>query len=120
MINPQNQRTAKIMELLQRTGLFSEDELNWMEDYLDGARDEAELEKLRFHDLSAVPGDLAAKIREMMQKAPDQEAGKLSKLLFAIGHSTCRNVMVWAYEYTKHRKEVILPEPEKKAALYAA
>ena len=27
MINPQNQRTAKIMELLQRTGLFSEDEL---------------------------------------------------------------------------------------------
>ena len=76
-----------------------------MEDYLDGARDEAELEKLRFHDLSAVPGDLAAKIREMMQKAPDQEAGKLSKLLFAIGHSTCRNVMVWAYEYTKHRKE---------------
>lgn len=120
MINPQNQRTAKIMELLQQTGLFSEDELIWTEDYLSGEEDGAGLPKLQFRDFSAVPGELAMKIREFMRKAPDQMAGRLAELLFAVGHSTCREMVVVAYEYTNQRKEVILPEAEKKAALYAA
>lgn len=119
MINPQNQRIARIMELFQQMNLFSEDELTWMEDFLSGAEGEEGLSKLQFHDLSLAPSDLAAKTRELVRKAPDEEAGRMSSLLFAIGQSTCQSLIPTMYEYTHNRKEVILPEAEKKAAVYA-
>ena len=34
MINPQNQRAAKIVELLEQTNLFTADEIALAEDYL--------------------------------------------------------------------------------------
>ncbi len=119
MINPQNQRTAKIVELFQQMNLFSEDELTWMEDYLSGAVEGEPSEKLPFRDLTSVPGDLAIKMRELVRKAPDQEVTKLCDLLFAIGQSTCQPMVPAAYEYFHNRKEVIFPDPAKKAAVYA-
>ncbi len=40
MINPQNQRIVKIVEILEQTNLFTEDETVLMEDYLTGRHDE--------------------------------------------------------------------------------
>ncbi len=119
MINPQNQRVARIMEYFQQMNLFSEEELTWMEDYLSGAEDEEGLKKLQFHDLTLVPSDLAVKTRELVRKAPDEEAGKMSSLLFAIGQATCQSLVPAMYEYTHNRKDVILPRPDMKAAVYA-
>lgn len=53
MINPQNQRAAKIVELLEQTNLFTADEIALAEDYLSGAAGEEALEKLAFRDLTA-------------------------------------------------------------------
>ena len=88
MINPQNQRTAKMMDLFEQMNLFSEDELTWMEDYLGGTESPQGLEKLAFHDLTCVPRDLSSKMRELVRKARDQEAGRACDLLFALGQST--------------------------------
>ena len=119
MINPQNQRTAKMMDLFEQMNLFSEDELTWMEDYLGGTESPQGLEKLAFHDLTCVPRDLSSKMRELVRKARDQEAGRACDLLFALGQSTCHSMVPPMYEYTHQRKDVILPEPEQKAAVYA-
>ena len=88
MINPQNQRITKIVELFEQTNLFTADEITLIEDYLSGTIGKEEIEKLDFRDLSAVPADLASKIRglgmELMNKG-SRETG---------GHPFCRGTIL--------------------------
>ena len=93
MINPQNQRAAKIVELLEQTNLFTADEIALAEDYLSGAAGEEALKKLAFRDLTAAPEEVAARLRSMgidlINKGRDQEAERLAHILFAAGQSPC-------------------------------
>lgn len=59
MIQPEDQRIMKMMEVLEQTDLFTEDELTLAEDYLLGNVEQQELEKLAFRDMTKVPNDKA-------------------------------------------------------------
>lgn len=124
MINPQNQRTAKIVELLEQMNLFTADEIALMEDYLTGAAGEEALQKLAFRDLTAIPVDLAAKLRtlgiDLTNKGREAEAERLCLLLFTIGQSTCSGMMPWNGYYNYDKNRILLPEPAMQAAVYAA
>ena len=43
MINPQNQRITKIVELFEQTNLFTADEITLIEDYLSGTAGKEEI-----------------------------------------------------------------------------
>ena len=92
MINPQNQRVTKMVEVLEQTNLFSADEMTLIEDYLSGNEQEEALEKLTFHDLTTVPDSVSSKMRslayDLVNKGREEEAGRLGRLLFAVGQST--------------------------------
>ncbi len=124
MINPQNQRTEKIIETLEQMNLFSGDEITLMEDFLNGAVEEQNLEKLAFHDLTTAQNDTAAKMRglaqEMVNRGRYEEALKLGKILFAAGFSTCHEMMPMTSYYSFDPNMLLVQEPEKKAAVYAA
>ncbi|WP_300839626.1 DUF4132 domain-containing protein [uncultured Acetatifactor sp.] len=124
MINPQNQRITKIVELFEQTNLFTADEITLIEDYLSGTAGKEEIEKLDFRDLSAVPTDLASKIRvlgmELMNKGHDEEAGKLGDILFAAGQSSCCEMMPISNYYALEKCRTLVEEPAKKVAILAA
>lgn len=124
MINPQNQRITKIIETLEQMNLFSADEITLMEDFLNGAAEEAALETLGFRDLSGVSADLAGRmsalVQELTNKGRDEEAYRLGKILFAVGESTCYSVLPIRSYYSFDQKMVPLEDPAKKAAVYAA
>lgn len=124
MINPQNQRIVKIVEILEQTNLFTEDETVLMEDYLTGRHDDQALEKLAFRDLSVVPGELSAQIRnignELANRGRGEEAARLGRLLFALGQSTCYEMIPGLTNYALEKSNILLEEPEKKVAVQAA
>ena len=124
MINPQNQRAAKIVELLEQTNLFTADEIALAEDYLSGAAGEEALEKLAFRDLTVAPEEVAAKLRSMgidlINKGRDQEAERLAHILFAAGQSTCSEMMPWNGYYNYDKNRILLPQTSMQAAVYAA
>lgn len=124
MINPQNQKLVKIVETLEQMNLFTADEITLMEDFLNGALEEPALEKLAFRDLSMVPADVSGKmsahVQELINRGRNEEAYRLGKILFAVGQSTCYNVLPVRSYYSFDAKMVPLEEPEKKAAVYAA
>lgn len=124
MINPQNQRAAKIVELLEQTNLFTADEIALAEDYLSGAAGEEALEKLAFRDLTAAPVEVAARLRSMgidlINKGRDQEAERLAHILFAAGQSTCGEMMPWNGYYNYDKNRILLPQTSMQAAVYAA
>ena len=124
MINPQNQRIVKIVEILEQTNLFTEDETVLMEDYLTGRHDDQALEKLAFRDLSVVPGELSAQIRnignELANRGRGEGAARLGRLLFALGQSTCYEMIPGLTNYALEKSNILLEEPEKKVAVQAA
>ncbi len=124
MINPQNQRVTKMVEVLEQTNLFSADEMTLIEDYLSGNEQEEALEKLTFHDLTTVPDSVSSKMRslayDLVNKGREEEAGRLGRLLFAVGQSTCHEMMPSQSYYSFDKDSILVPEPEKKAAVYAA
>lgn len=124
MINPQNQRAAKIVELLEQTNLFTADEIALAEDYLSGAAGEEALKKLAFRDLTAAPEEVAARLRSMgidlINKGRDQEAERLAHILFAAGQSTCSEMMPWNGYYNYDKNRILLPQTSMQAAVYAA
>ena len=124
MINPQNQRIEKILENLEQMNLFTGDEITLMEDFLNGTAEEQVLEKLAFHDLTTVQNDLITKMRalgqELVNKGRYEEALKLGKILFAVGLSTCHEMMPMTSYYSFDPNMLLVEEPEKKAAVYAA
>ena len=124
MINPQNQRLVKIVETLEQMNLFTADEITLMEDFLNGVLEESALEKLAFRDLSAVQSDVSSRmssqIVDLLNKGRNEEAYRLGKILFAVGQSTCYEVLPIRSYYSFEAKLIPLEEPEKKAAVYAA
>lgn len=124
MINPQNQRIAKIVELFEQMTLFTADEITLIEDYLSGAAGKEEIEKLSFRDLSAVPSDLSSKMRslgvELLNKGRDEEATKLGDILFTVGQSSCCEMMPAQNYYSVDRGLTLVKEPAKRVAIYAA
>lgn len=124
MINPQNQRIEKMIEVLEQMNLFTGDEITLMEDFLNGAVDEQALEKLTFHDLTTAPNETIVKMRglgqEMVNRGRYEEASRLGKILFAVGASTCHEMMPMTSYYSFDPNMLLVQEPEKKAAIYAA
>lgn len=124
MINPQNQRVDKIVEILEQMQLFTGEEITLMEDFLTGNLEEQALEKLTFHDFEEASGDTAARMRsagqELVNRGRYEEALRLGKILFAVGQSTCYEVMPLQSYYSFDPNLLLVEEPEKKAAIYAA
>ena len=124
MINPQNQRITKIVELFEKMNLFTADEITQIEDYLSGAAGKEGIEKLNFRDLSAVPAELATDMRllglELLNRGHDTEAGKLGDILFSVGQSTCSRMMPVTNYYAFDTCKILVEEPAKKVAIFAA
>ena len=118
MINPQNQKIAKIVETLEQMNLFTADEITLMEDFLNGGLEEPELEKLAFRDLTAVPDDVSSRMSsltaDLINKGRNEEANRLGKILFAAGQSTCYGLLPIRNYYSFDAKMIPLEEPEKK------
>lgn len=121
MINPKDQRITKMVELFEQMNLFTTDELTLIEDYLTGAVEEQELEKLTFRDLSAVPRDVtnavAALFTDLVNKGRE-EAEKLGNILFAAGQSTSSNMFPNTY-VVFNKKEALKMDIPKKIAIFA-
>ena len=88
MINPRDQRITKMVELFEQMNLFTADELTLIEDYLTGAAEEQELEKLTFRDLSGVPQDvvnaMVSLFTDLVNKGREEKE-KLANILFTAG-----------------------------------
>ena len=89
MINPQEQRLMKTLEALENLQVFTEEEMEMAENYLQGNSDEEILEKFPLRDLKKVPSESAAKVNllfhEMESKGRMEDMERLSRLLFAVG-----------------------------------
>lgn len=124
MINPQNQRVVKIVETLEQMNLFTGDEITLMEDYLSGTLEDQALEKLEFRDLLEVSDELSIRIRslgnELINRGRGEEAARLGNLLFAIGQSTCYDMIPGLGYYELAKSTVALTDPVKKVAVHAA
>lgn len=128
MIQPNNQRIMKIMELLEQTNLFPSDDLTKIEDYLVEDGDEREVEELglrnlEFQDLSGCLNRFHDRFHslfsELVNKGRNKEGEKLAKLLFAVGQSTSR-VLFPNYLLSSDKSQLLSSAPAKKAALYAS
>lgn len=119
MYNPQNQRVLKVMELLERTKVFTPDELVAAETYLLGESDGAEIERFPFRDLSRIPSDLGGRFVTLFPELADrgEEGKKLANILFTAGESTSAGL--FPMQFFNWTKYAFLMEPAKRAALYA-
>ncbi len=89
MKNPKDIQSQKVSEVLEQLHL-SGDMLEKAEEYLLGNGGEECLEQFDFQDLSAVPSDKAVRLfRDYMRKGKREELNRLFRLLFAVGQSTC-------------------------------
>ena len=124
MINPQNQRIMKIVELFEQMNLFSPEEMTMIEDYLTGNGNQEEIERLPFRDRSVVPGSLAARMKalgeELMNRGREEDAGRLGEILFTVGQSTCFQMMPMSNHYILEKNRIMVEQPAKKVAVYAA
>ncbi len=127
MIQPNNKRIAKIMELLEQTGLFTSDDLTKIEDYLM-EEEEREVEQLGLQNLEIqnlteslkkFRGQFTSLFSELINKGKNKEAEKLAKILFALGRSTSRELFP-EYLISSDKTQFLSSEPAKKAALYAS
>ena len=95
MINPQQQRVQKILDLLEETKVFSSEELEAAEEYLTEEQEEAGTERVdRFplRDMSCVPSDVAGRFTQMFGelagKGKNDLARKLGRILFTAGRTS--------------------------------
>ena len=93
MINPRAQRVGKIMELLEEVQLFSDEEIEIIEEYMTGEEaDEEELSRISLRDFSAVSSSLSYRFNHMFQelisKGKMEEAERLGKVLFQAGRTS--------------------------------
>lgn len=124
MIQSEEQRIMKMMEVLEKTGLFAEEELTLAEDYFLGNVDQKALEKLEFRDMSGVPDDVKlrcnAVLNQLAGKGGQEERNRLAQFLFAAGQSTCGELLMQEQVlYNKRYNDFFLSEPEKRAAVFA-
>lgn len=124
MIHSEDQRIMEIMEDLEQTDLFTEDELKLAENYLLGNVEQKELGKLEFRDMSNISDDKAQKCESLlallMNTGEKVKACKLAQFLFAAGQSTCRTlIMPERSLYYDMKRDFFPSEPEKRAAVYA-
>ncbi|MCI8800009.1 MAG: DUF4132 domain-containing protein [Lachnospiraceae bacterium] len=121
MINPRDQRITKMVELFEQMNLFTADELTLIEDYLTGAAEEQELEKLTFRDLSGVPQDvvnaMVSLFTDLVNKGREEKE-KLANILFTAGQSTSSNLFPSNYIFF-NKKETVNMEIPKKVTLFA-
>lgn len=126
MINPQEQRIQKIVNLLEATNLFSSNELETAEDYLTAqegqeAGYQAQVEQLSLRNLAALPNSMAANFiqlfSELSNKGRNEEARKLADILFAAGRSSAFALFPF-YGYSHENN--ILADPVRKIAIMAA
>ncbi|MCM1065857.1 MAG: DUF4132 domain-containing protein [Eubacterium sp.] len=121
MIQPEEQRIMKIMEILQQTNLFTGEELTLAEDYMLGREKWQEVEKLAFRDLSGIPAEKANYINQLAGRGVKEEARRLAQFLFAAGQSTSMSVLMAdpSYFFYNNIQDMFPSEPEKRAAVYA-
>lgn len=120
MYNPNNQRVLKIMELLERTKVFTPGELTAAESYLLGETDGREIDQFPFRDLSQIPSDLCAKFIMLFPELAGrgEEGEKLAKILFSAGESTSAGLFPMQF-FSYGTKHISILEPDKMAALHA-
>ncbi len=119
MISPKDHDVMKIVEQLEKENVFTSDEVSLIEDYLCGDVGDEVLEKFAYRDLSGISG--AYKIQNvyvsMLGHGKEDMARRFEKLFFALGEATSYELFsMLGYSW---RKEEIMLEPEKKAALHA-
>ena len=114
MKNPKDIQSQKVLEVLEQLNL-SEDMLEKAEEYLLEDGGEECLEQFAFQDLSAVPADRAVRLfRDYMKKGKTEEMNRLFRLLFAVGQSTCYQLVPLELV----RREGMLWDADKCTAIY--
>lgn len=117
MMNPRDMHSRKLIEVIEQIPL-PKDKMALAEDYLMQEAGDEVLEQFDFQDLSEIEGGKSAKVfYELTRKGRKEEAGRLFKLLFAIGWSTCCHMTPIGSLYTG--KDQIIGEADKVAAVYA-
>ena len=89
MLHSNNRHIAKIVEVLEGGNLFSEEEITWVEDYLNGDVGDEVLGKFAFRDLSGVSNYILIynEFVDLIRQETDA-AGRLAKLLFTVGEAS--------------------------------
>ncbi len=95
MINPQEQRIQKILDLLEETKVFSPEELEAAEEYLSEEQEETGMErvdKFPLRDMSSVSSGMAGQFTQMFSelasKGKNDLARKLGRILFTAGQTS--------------------------------
>ena len=97
MINPQEQRIQKILELLEDAKVFTPQELEAAEEYLSEEEEQeaggkSPISSFPLRDLASVSGDMANRFaqhfRELESKGRKDLARKLADILFAAGRTS--------------------------------
>ncbi len=117
MMNSRDMHSRKLIEVIEQIPL-SKEQMALAEDYLTQEAGDEALERFDFMDLSEIPEGKAAKVfYELSRRGRKEEAGRLFKLLFAIGRSTCYKMTPIGSLYTG--KDLLTGEADKVAAVYA-
>ncbi len=119
MIGPKNDDVMKIVELLEKEGRFSGEEVSLIEEYLSGEVGDEVLEKFAYRDLEGM--DCINKLQNfyfnMLTQGKENEARKIEKLFFTIGEASSYELFYLLYQWKEYS---VMLEPAKKAAVHAA
>ncbi len=116
MMSPENLRNQKVMEVLELLSL-PEDELTLAEACFLGEKGEEAFGQFTFRDLSGVPSDKSVRVfRDLMKRGRKEEMERLFRILFAIGQSTCYQLV--PMDMMNINREAFACEPDMKASIY--
>lgn len=117
-MDPRNIQNQKISEVLDQLSL-SEAEQEKAEAYLAGEAGDEILGQFGFRDLSQIPSDKAVRLfRELRIRGRQEEARRLFELLFAIGQSTCHQLVLM--DMVSQADSFPGCAPDKRTAVYGA
>ncbi|MBQ2117240.1 MAG: hypothetical protein II193_11755, partial [Lachnospiraceae bacterium] len=99
----------KLAQILQLAGA-TEDEAENMVAYVMGEKDATVLDSIKFRDISGVQDDDAREISRYIssvlhKKKDENKAVRIVKALFAMGESTCMNMLPYDYRYSFTMKD---------------
>ncbi len=116
MMNPKDIRNKKMMEALYELKL-PDDVMSELEAYLSGEKGEEALEKLAFQNLENVKAEkFKSLFYDLVNKKRKEEAEKLFNILFAIGQSTCYQLV--PMNILSANESFTESDAAKKAAVY--
>ena len=120
MLHSNNRHIAKIVEVLEGGNLFSEEEITWVEDYLNGDVGDEVLGKFAFRDLSGVSNYILIynEFVDLIRQETDA-AGRLAKLLFTVGEASSYRLFPSMIYRNEGYRQLQL-EPAQIVTLYAA